>query len=86
LFVWISEKDLEVYLNRSSNPVLPVTSAADNASDVSILTVDDVARLEKGLEPQTYDAYLLFAEEDVSFATQIVENLEQNYKLKVPNL
>jgi hypothetical protein len=43
----------------------------------------DVYRLEQGLEPQHYDAFLLFAEEDQDFAMQIVDRMETDYGLKV---
>jgi hypothetical protein len=45
----------------------------------------DVQRLEQGLEPQHYDAFLLFAEEDQDFAMQILDRMETDYGLKVLN-
>jgi hypothetical protein len=45
----------------------------------------DVHRLEQGLEPQHYDAFLLFAEEDQDFAMQILDRMETDYGLKVLN-
>ncbi|KAG8238356.1 hypothetical protein J437_LFUL018800 [Ladona fulva] len=44
---------------------------------------DDVCRLDKGLLPQNYDAYLLFAEDDADFAMQIIDRMENEYKLKL---
>ncbi|XP_046389681.1 myeloid differentiation primary response protein MyD88 isoform X1 [Ischnura elegans] len=52
-------------------------------SDKHILTVDDVCRIEKGLQPQNYDAFLLYAEEDVDFAMEIIEKMEKDYGLKL---
>lgn len=43
----------------------------------------DVYRLEQGLEPQHYDAFLLFADEDQDFAMQIMDRMETEYGLKV---
>jgi hypothetical protein len=43
----------------------------------------DVYRLEQGLEPQHYDAFLLFADEDQDFAMQIMDKMETDYGLKV---
>lgn len=43
----------------------------------------DVHRLEQGLEPQRYDAFMLFAEEDQDFAMQILDRMESDYGLKV---
>lgn len=48
-----------------------------------ILTVADLSRLEQGLEPQRYDAFLLFADEDQDFADLIVQKLENYYGLKL---
>lgn len=55
----------------------------DPEVDQDILTVDDVIRLEEGLEPQVYNAFLLFADEDIDFAKQIVDEMETKYKLKL---
>ncbi|KAK6633932.1 hypothetical protein RUM44_004539 [Polyplax serrata] len=52
-------------------------------SDKAILTTDDILRLENGMEPQTYDAYVLHAEEDVNFAVEIVETMESKYNFKL---
>jgi hypothetical protein len=45
--------------------------------------IADVYRLEQGLEPQHYDAFLLFADEDQDFAMQIMDRMETEYGLKV---
>ncbi|KAJ9590665.1 hypothetical protein L9F63_016293, partial [Diploptera punctata] len=60
-------------------------SASEINSDVDkqILTIADVYRFEQGLEPQRYDAFLLFAEEDQDFAMRIVDKLENYYELKL---
>lgn len=55
----------------------------DAEIDTQILTVADVQRLEQGLEPQHYDAFLLFAEEDQDFAMQILDRMETDYGLKL---
>lgn len=47
--------------------------------DSNILTNDDVFRAKQGLPPQIYDAFLLFADEDIEFATEVVERLEENH-------
>jgi hypothetical protein len=63
-------------------PRLPVSS-------VILLIVNfayflaDVYRLEQGLEPQHYDAFLLFSDEDQDFAMQIMDRMETEYGLKV---
>lgn len=49
----------------------------------NLLTHDDIAQAKQGLPPQRYDAYLLFDNDDINFATQILEKLETEYGLKV---
>lgn len=48
-----------------------------------ILTRDDLKRVENGLEPQLYDAFVLFADEDTNFATEVIDKMENHYKLKL---
>ncbi|XP_032676383.1 myeloid differentiation primary response protein MyD88-A [Odontomachus brunneus] len=51
--------------------------------DNEILTQGDIHRLREGLEIQYYDAFLLYADEDISFANEMVEKLETGYQLKL---
>jgi Death domain./TIR domain. len=55
----------------------------DLESDKYILTIDDVNRRNEGLEPQTYDAIVLFADDDIDFATELIETMENKYNLKL---
>lgn len=76
------ERDAERYLEcleKSQTSAEVVT----NEVDQKVLTVDDLHRLRQGLENQYYDAFLLYAEEDVNFATEMVDRLENRYKLKL---
>lgn len=66
-------------MNKLSTPVASIKLESDKV----ILTTDDITRLENGMGPQTYDAYVLHAEEDADFAAEIVETMESKYKLKV---
>lgn len=52
-------------------------------ADKYILTNDDVSRLNEGLELQNYDAFVLFADDDINFASQIIEVLEKEYNMKL---
>ena len=54
-------------------------------SDPNILTNDDVLRAQKGLPPQKYDAFVLFATADIKYAVELIEKLEENpeYQFKV---
>nr|WCL52337.1 myeloid differentiation primary response protein MyD88 [Gryllodes sigillatus] len=62
-----------------------LSSAAniDGDRDREILTRDDVLRLEQGLPPQHYNAFLLYADADEAFAVKIIEEMENNYNLKL---
>lgn len=45
-------------------------------SEEDILTVHDVDRSSQNLPPQIYDAFILFADEDIDFATELIERME----------
>lgn len=83
-FVFLESNSLEFIenLNKLNTPVANVNLDSDKV----ILTTDDVIRLENGMEPQMYDAYVLYAEEDLNFATEIVETMESKYNLKVQKI
>ncbi|XP_070169776.1 myeloid differentiation primary response protein MyD88 isoform X2 [Polyergus mexicanus] len=53
----------------------------DKCVDQEILTLGDVHRLNQGLQTQYYDAFLLYADEDISFANEMIQKLETEYKL-----
>lgn len=44
---------------------------------------EDSERIHKNLPLTRYDAFILYADEDSQFADQVIEKLEQEYKLKV---
>lgn len=76
--------DAENYVRKIENGVGSLERITTNlVMDQLILTVDDVCRLEKGLAPQYYDAFLLYADDDVDFAMRIVDKLENYYNLKL---
>jgi len=52
-------------------------------NDHDILTIDDVYLVEQGHQPQIYDAFLLYADEDSEFAGTVVDKLENDYALKL---
>ncbi|XP_060529475.1 myeloid differentiation primary response protein MyD88 [Cylas formicarius] len=54
----------------------------DLEADKCILTRDDVIRLNQGLEPQTYDAFVLFDDDDIDFATELIDTMEKQYNMK----
>ncbi|CAD1475681.1 unnamed protein product [Heterotrigona itama] len=51
-----------------------------NGIDEKVLTV---GKLRQGLENQYYDAFLLYADEDVNWATEMLNKLENKYNLKL---
>lgn len=52
-------------------------SDIDPSIDNLILTTDDVHNISEGLEPQHYDAFVLFDVDDIDFATKLIDNLEE---------
>lgn len=51
--------------------------------DYELLTHDDAIRRQNGLPPQRYHAYVLFDENDIDLATEILTKMETVYGLKV---
>lgn len=45
-------------------------------AEANILTIDDASLAQQGLPPQQYHAFILFADEDIDFATEIIEKME----------
>ncbi|XP_075165229.1 myeloid differentiation primary response protein MyD88-like [Haematobia irritans] len=55
-----------------------------HGSDPNILTTDDVLRVKKGLPLQRYDAFVLYADADLMYVTEMLtklEDTEYNFKL-----
>lgn len=52
---------------------LPEKNDIDLDDDINILTNDDAPGL-----PQKYDAFVLFADEDIEYATELIERLEDS--------
>ncbi|XP_065081945.1 myeloid differentiation primary response protein MyD88 [Ochlerotatus camptorhynchus] len=73
-------EDAEKFMANQSNEV-NITDAADNStslvSDEDIITKDDTRH-----KKQSYDAFILFADADIEFATKIMERMEER-KLKL---
>ncbi|XP_065367511.1 myeloid differentiation primary response protein MyD88 [Calliphora vicina] len=49
-----------------------------HGSDSNILTTSDVIRAQKGLPPQMYDAFVLYADADLNYASEMLTKLEDN--------
>jgi hypothetical protein len=84
----LAESVKRIHVNIRRICIVMFAGASGQISDYQVCHVycfftADVYRLEQGLEPQHYDAFLLFAEEDQDFAIQIVDRMETEYGLKV---
>ncbi|XP_071573082.1 myeloid differentiation primary response protein MyD88 isoform X2 [Temnothorax nylanderi] len=75
------QSDAERYLEHQQRA--QVSADPIDECDKEILTLGDIHRLQQGLETQYYDAFLLYAEEDIDFAKEMVEKLETQFKLKL---
>ncbi|XP_043677192.1 myeloid differentiation primary response protein MyD88 [Vespula pensylvanica] len=75
------EEDTEKYLKCLENSQTTVETIEESV-DAKVLTVDDLYRIRQGLENQRYDAFVLYANEDVDFANEMIDKLEKfNIKL-----
>lgn len=92
LFI-IAVEDAKVYLSnlqrqeQQQQMQLQTNARSDSiTSDSNIYTIDDSRKAREGEPPQKYDAALLFAEEEIDFATCILEEMEkQGFKVSVTN-
>lgn len=76
-------EDSILYLNKGTKALKrPISVDASVLNDMNILTAADVLMAERGLPPTIYDAYLLFHDEDIEFATTLAERM-QEYGLMV---
>ncbi|KAF2904645.1 hypothetical protein ILUMI_01529 [Ignelater luminosus] len=74
------DEDIKIFKqNKTVTPVCIDTTSPEHF----ILTHDDLKRYEKGLGPQLYDAFILFADDDIDFAIELIEYLEKHSELKV---
>ncbi|XP_018318401.1 myeloid differentiation primary response protein MyD88 [Agrilus planipennis] len=74
------EADIQLF-QQNKNELQLCNSSPE--ADRLILTVDDVDRVNQGLKPQHYDAFVLYADEDIDFATKLLEMMEKLYNLKL---
>lgn len=79
--------DAEEYLNLLKQKQLTVCLPPNKSRDVGnlsgdeekeepILTEDDAKLAQRGLPPQRYHAFVLYADEDVEFAAELIERME----------
>lgn len=78
IFCFVAE-DIKFYKGQKKSETKPL----DLQNDKLILTIDDVTNVEKGLPLQNYDAFVLFDDDDIVVATELIEKLEKEYKLKL---
>nr|WMZ41588.1 Myd88 protein [Altica viridicyanea] len=73
------EKDVDYY---RANPN-GYTVETPDIDDRDIITYDDAERKREGLPPQTYDAFVLFDNDDITFATEIIQIMEGQYNMRL---
>lgn len=75
------EEDATKYLEHLDSSKTSADVIEDN-DDAKVLTVDDLYRNRQGLENQRYDAFILYANEDIDFVNEMIDKLEKdNMKL-----
>lgn len=79
IYLFFQDKDVE-YFRANPNGF---TADLQDIDDRDIITYDDAERKREGLPPQTYDAFVLFDEDDIGFATDIVNTMEAQYNMKL---
>lgn len=68
-------KQQEKY-NRSQRQLVNTSTTKEISPHQNCLTVDDVLLSEQNLPLQQYDAFILFADKDIDFATEMIEKVE----------
>lgn len=78
-------EDLRVYLDRQANSLnKPLNVDMKQSDNPNILTSSDIVRVEQGLPLGKYDAYILFDDADIEFATTLIGHLEDHgFKVNV---
>lgn len=71
------ENDIVNFNNNKDN------SINMNKEDWEILTHEDMERQRMGLGPQIYHAFVLFVDEDIDFASRLMDTMENEYNLKL---
>ncbi|ODM99636.1 Myeloid differentiation primary response protein MyD88 [Orchesella cincta] len=80
----VIQRDVDEYLHKISQVNLHQNvQTLDTIQDSSILTYEDSYRAKKKLPLCRYDAFILYSEEDASFASNIIERMEGEYSLKL---
>ncbi|KAI4503038.1 hypothetical protein M0802_002082 [Mischocyttarus mexicanus] len=69
------EEDTDKYLKCIQNSET-TTEPIEETIDSKVITVDDLHRIRQGLENQRYDALVLYADEDIDFAYEMIKKLE----------
>ncbi|CAL8082426.1 unnamed protein product [Orchesella dallaii] len=80
----VLERDVDEYVRKINQLNLEKNvQTMDTIQDSSILTFEDSHRAQNNLPLCRYDAFILYSEEDASFASSIIERMEGEYKLKL---
>uniref|UniRef100_A0A0K8TL98 Putative tir domain protein n=1 Tax=Tabanus bromius TaxID=304241 RepID=A0A0K8TL98_TABBR len=76
------EEDVVFFSNTTRNTPQEIPDTSVISADSCVITNDDITRLQQGQGPQKYDAFVLFADEDIDFADELIERM-QNFGLKL---
>ncbi|XP_034247483.1 myeloid differentiation primary response protein MyD88 isoform X2 [Thrips palmi] len=71
------------YYSQSLLQIQPAPHEAIKPFQNGCLTTEDVERVRQGLPLIKYDAFLLYADEDLSYAKVMIDKLENNFKLRL---
>ncbi|KAJ3625574.1 hypothetical protein MTP99_016138 [Tenebrio molitor] len=71
------DEDVRIY---RANPesIKPPSLEADQY----VMTTDDVLRINEGRPLEMYDAFVLYDQDDIDFAIQLLETMEKDYEMK----
>jgi myeloid differentiation primary response protein MyD88 len=77
LFRCFADEDVRIY---RANPesIKPPSLEADQY----VMTTDDVLRINEGRPLEMYDAFVLYDQDDIDFAIQLLETMEKDYEMK----
>ena len=71
-----AKRDRNGAISTTTNSEQNERNAVKFNAEQNIITNDDLHLAQEGLPLQQYDAFVLFADEDINFATEMIEKLE----------
>lgn len=72
--------------NRSQRQLVEMSTRVITPNQ-NCLTIDDIELAERNLPLQQYDAFILFEDADIEFATEMIDKLERfDFKVKLSHV